>query len=101
MTSTALLKPRAIEVEAIGPNAAVVTMPLVFLSGVYFPLTQLPGWLRWAAEWLPVTAAVNLVRPLALGRWPLDPVGDLLLLAVWGAVCFALALGLTRRRMLK
>jgi len=79
----------------------VVVMPLVFLSGVYFPLTQLPGWLRWAAEWLPVTAAVNLVRPLALGRWPLDPVGDLLLLAVWGAVCFVLALGLTRRRMLK
>ena len=26
MTSTALLKPRAIEVEAIGPNAAIVTM---------------------------------------------------------------------------
>ncbi|MEF3315484.1 DNA-directed RNA polymerase subunit alpha, partial [Campylobacter jejuni] len=26
MTSTALLKPRTIEVESIGPNAAVVTM---------------------------------------------------------------------------
>ena len=79
----------------------VVVMPLVFLSGVYFPMTQLPGWLRSIAEWLPVTAAVNLVRPLALGRWPLDPLSDLLLLSVWGAACFALALGLTRRRMLK
>ena len=79
----------------------VVVMPLVFLSGVYFPMTQLPGWLRSIAEWLPVTAAVNLVRPLALGRWPLDPLSDLLLLGVWGAACFALALGLTRRRMLK
>ncbi|HTN48576.1 MAG TPA: ABC transporter permease [Burkholderiaceae bacterium] len=79
----------------------VVVMPLVFLSGVYFPLTQLPDWLRTPAEWLPVTAAVNLVRPLALGRWPVEPARDLLLLAAWGAVCFALALGLTRRRLLK
>ena len=79
----------------------VVVMPLVFLSGVYFPLTQLPGWLRTMAEWLPVTAAVNLVRPLALGRWPTDPTHDLLLLLLWGAVCFVLALGLTRRRLLR
>ena len=48
----------------------VVVMPLVFLSGVYFPLTQLPEWLRTVAQWLPMTAAVDLVRPLALGRWP-------------------------------
>jgi len=53
------------------------------------------------AEWLPVTAAVNLVRPLALGRWPTDPTHDLLLLLLWGAVCFVLALGLTRRRLLR
>jgi lipooligosaccharide transport system permease protein len=79
----------------------VVVMPLVFLSGVYFPLSQLPGWLRTIAEWLPVTAAVNLVRPLALGRWPAEPVRDLTILGLWGVVCFILALGLTRRRLLK
>jgi lipooligosaccharide transport system permease protein len=79
----------------------VVVMPLVFLSGVYFPLTQLPGWLRPVAEFLPMTAAVNLVRPLALGNWPGDALRDVLLLSVWGAVCFTLALGLTRRRLLK
>jgi lipooligosaccharide transport system permease protein len=79
----------------------VVVMPLVFLSGVYFPLSQLPGWLRAIAEWLPMTAAVDLVRPLALGRWPAEPVRDLLVLGLWGALCFILALGLTRRRLLK
>ena len=79
----------------------VVVMPLVFLSGVYFPLTQLPDWLRALAEWLPMTAAVNLVRPLALGRWPTHGVSDVLLLALWGSACYTLALGLTRRRLLK
>ena len=79
----------------------VVVMPLVFLSGVYFPLSQLPGWLRAVAEWLPMTAAVDLVRPLALGRWPEEFLREVLVLAVWGAACFAIALALTRRRLLR
>lgn len=77
----------------------VVVMPLVFLSGVYFPLTQLPDWLRMTAEWLPMTAAVDLVRPLALGRWPEHGLRDMLVLAAWGAGSFTVALALTRRRL--
>ncbi len=76
-------------------------MPLVFLSGVYFPLAQLPGWLRAGAEWLPMTAAVELVRPLALGRWPTHALRDVALLALWGVACYTIALSLTRRRLLK
>lgn len=79
----------------------VIVMPLVFLSGVYFPLSQLPGWLRTVAEWLPMTAAVDLVRPLALGVWPAQGARDIALLLTWGAVCYYIALGLTRRRLLK
>lgn len=79
----------------------VVVMPLVFLSGVYFPLAQLPEWLRAAAEWLPMTAAVDLVRPLALGRWPANGLRDVVLLTAWGGACYYVALGLTRKRMLK
>ena len=59
-----------------------------------------PG-LRAAAEWLPMTAAVDLMRPLALGRWPADGVRDIVLLSTWGGACYYIALGLTRRRMLK
>jgi lipooligosaccharide transport system permease protein len=79
----------------------VVVMPLVFLSGVYFPLSQLPDWLRRIAQWLPVTAAVDLVRPLALGRAPPHLLRDVLLLAAFGALCYYIALVLTRRRLLK
>jgi lipooligosaccharide transport system permease protein len=79
----------------------VVVMPLVFLSGVYFPVSQLPEWLRAIAQWLPVTAAVDLVRPLALGQMPAHLVRDVLLLAVFGALCYYIALVLTRRRLLK
>jgi lipooligosaccharide transport system permease protein len=79
----------------------VVVMPLVFLSGVYFPLSQLPPWLHGVASWLPMTAAVDLVRPLALGRWPDHLVRDVALLAAFGTLCYYIALALTRRRLLK
>jgi lipooligosaccharide transport system permease protein len=79
----------------------VVVMPLVFLSGVYFPLTQLPPWLREVAQWLPMTAAVDIIRPLALGRAPAHLARDVLLLAGFGLLCYYVALVLTRRRLLK
>jgi hypothetical protein len=47
-----------------------------------------------------MTAAVNLVRPLALGRWLTNGMSDILLLALWGSACHTVALGLTRKRLL-
>ena len=48
----------------------VVVTPMVFASGVFFPLAQLPDWLRAIAQWLPLAAAVEIMRPLVLGRMP-------------------------------
>jgi lipooligosaccharide transport system permease protein len=52
--------------------------PMMFLSGVFFPVSTLPGWLQNFVAWLPLTAAVNLVRPLFLGEWPATPGAALL-----------------------
>ena len=41
---------------------------MTFLSGVYFPIAQMPAWLQGVAQVLPLTAAVELVRPLVLGE---------------------------------
>jgi lipooligosaccharide transport system permease protein len=79
----------------------VVVTPMVFLSGVFFPLDQLPGWLRVVAQWLPLAAMVEVVRPLALGRWPEHAARDLLLLGGYGVACYYVALVLTRRRLLR
>lgn len=87
--------------EVLSNYFTVVVMPLVFLSGVYFPLAQLPPWLREIAQWLPMTAAVDLVRPLALGRAPSHFLRDVVLLAAFGLFCYYVALVLTRRRLLK
>jgi lipooligosaccharide transport system permease protein len=72
--------------------------PMMFLSGVFFPRDQLPPFLRWVSDWLPLTNAVELVRPLFMDRWPADGVRNLLVLAVYAVAAFWVALALTRRR---
>lgn len=79
----------------------LVLTPMVFLSGVYYPITQLPGWLQAISGLLPLSAAVNLVRPLILGGWPSAPVIDIIILLAYCAVGFYGATVLTRRRLLK
>ncbi|MFZ9734036.1 MAG: ABC transporter permease [Burkholderiaceae bacterium] len=72
--------------------------PMTFLSGVYFPRDQLPAWLMVFSDWLPLTAAVSLIRPFFLGQWPLHWAADAALLLGYTVVGFSLALWLTRRR---
>jgi len=72
--------------------------PMMFLSGVFFPLDQLPDWVHWLAAWLPLTQVVELVRPLFLNHWPAHPWRHLGVLALYAGVSFQIALVLTRRR---
>jgi lipooligosaccharide transport system permease protein len=72
--------------------------PTMFLSGVFFPREQLPGVMRTISDWLPLTAAVELVRPLFLGQWPAQGPQNLALLVAYAVAGFWIALALTRKR---
>lgn len=72
--------------------------PTTFLSGVFFPRDQLPPLLHTLSQWLPLTAAVELMRPLFLGQWSPQALQHLGVLLGYGVGSFWLALALTRRR---
>ena len=72
--------------------------PMMFLSGVFFPLEQLPGVVRTVAAWLPLTNAVALVRPLFMDQWPADWVRHAAVLVAYAVIAFWVALALTRKR---
>ena len=72
-----------------------VITPMVFLGGTFFPVERLPAPLALAVSALPLPHAVRLIRDTFLGR-PADPV-HLLVLAVFAAGFFALALHAVRR----
>jgi lipooligosaccharide transport system permease protein len=72
--------------------------PTMFLSGVFFPRDQLPTAMRLVSDWLPLTAAVELIRPLFLGQWPAQGWLHLAVLVAYAVVGFWVALALTRKR---
>jgi lipooligosaccharide transport system permease protein len=72
--------------------------PMMFLSGVFFPRDQLPGLVRVISEWLPLTQAIALIRPLFMDQWPTDVALHLGVLALYTVVAWKLALHLTKKR---
>ena len=72
--------------------------PMMFLSGVFFPREQLPGAVRRVSDWLPLTNAIELVRPMFMDQWPQHPWRSALVLAGYTVAAFWIALALTRRR---
>jgi lipooligosaccharide transport system permease protein len=79
----------------------LILTPMTFLSGVYYPSSQLPAWLQTVASCLPLNAAVHLIRPLLLGATPETPIRDIAILVAYCVAGFYVATLLTRRRLLK
>ena len=77
---------------------AVLLSPMMFLSGVFFPREQLPAFAQTITDWLPLTAAVELVRPLFLDQWPAQAWRHFAVLAVYAIASFWIALAFTRQR---
>jgi lipooligosaccharide transport system permease protein len=75
--------------------------PMVLLCGVFFPVSQLPAAVQDVSAWLPLTHAIDLARPLVVGRVPSDIVTHVGALIVWGGIGYVVALALTRRRLLR
>ena len=75
--------------------------PMMLLCGVFYPLAQLPAPIQAVAQVLPLTHAVELVRPLMSGVVPGSVFLHFAVLAGYAVVSFYVALVLTRRRLLK
>jgi lipooligosaccharide transport system permease protein len=78
----------------------LVVTPMMLVSGVFFPLAQLPAPLQAVTQLLPLTHAVELVRPLMIGAVPDGIALHLAVLAGYTVVAYYVALVLTRRRLL-
>lgn len=75
--------------------------PMLLLSGVFFPLSELPDLVQTIARLLPLAHAVDIVRPLATGVWPERVVLPLMVIAGYGLVALSVATFLFRRRLLR
>jgi lipooligosaccharide transport system permease protein len=73
--------------------------PMFLFSGTFFPLQNLPGWAQSAAQLLPLTHLVALVRGCALQFWSGALWLSLLYLLFAAAILLPLAIALMVRRI--
>lgn len=79
----------------------LVLTPMLLLSGVFFPLSQLPQGVRHVAMVLPLAHAVELIRAAMLGR-PIEGIAvHLGVLAVYAIAPFFICAVLFRRRLMR
>lgn len=75
------------------PVSWVLEGLMKLLSGVYFPVMLLPGWLEPLAKLFPLTYALEGLRQAVLMGRSLDELGQVcVVLGVFAAVCWPLAL---------
>jgi lipooligosaccharide transport system permease protein len=79
----------------------LVMTPMLFFSGVFFPLDKFPEWMKTFALFLPLTPAVDISRALYSNELPPHLGLDVLYLTVFGAVSFYIGVRLMKRRLIK
>src|SRR5438132_3516240 len=79
----------------------LVLTPMLLLSGVFFPVDQMPAALHGVAVVLPLSHAIDIARPLLAGKVPDDITLHLAVLLAYASSGYYIALVLTRRRLLK
>ena len=79
----------------------LVLTPMLLLSGVFFPVDQMPPGLQLAANFLPLKHAIDLARPLLMGTIPTGILLHIAVLLAYAIAAYYAALVLTRRRLLR
>lgn len=77
----------------------LVITPMMLLCGVFFPVSQLPESLQIAANFLPLTHAIDLARPLMSGQLPAAFLLHIAVLLAYALGGFYISLVLFRQRL--
>ena len=78
--------------EGVNGASQFINFPMMFLSGLFFPVDTMPKWIRPVVDAMPLTYLADALRQIMVGAAPLHPLTtDLLVLVVWLVICAFLA----------
>jgi ABC-2 type transport system permease protein len=70
-----------------------LTFPMIFLSGVFFPIQMMPDFMQAISRWLPFTYAVDAMRRIMIfGVGLTDVATDMAILVAFGTVMLIVAI---------
>jgi ABC-2 type transport system permease protein len=77
-----------------------IMFPMMFLSGIFFPVKMMPGFMQTISSFLPLTYASDAMRKvMVLGAGVTQISTDLIILVVFGAIMLAIAVPVFKRMM--
>lgn len=88
-------------IDAFNYYFTLLVSPMFLLSGVFFPVDSLPEIVRQVSWFLPLTHAVNVIRPAATGQTSWSFALDLAWMAVFTIICAAISIVLMKRRLVQ
>ena len=94
-----LVGSRARTIETVAGLVNAVMLPMYVLSGVFFSSSRFPEAMQAGIAVLPLTALNDVLRAIMNDGAGFEALGTpLLVLGIWGIICFALALRVFRWR---
>lgn len=78
--------------DAAQGAAMVITIPMMFLGGVFFPIDSLPHWLFSFVQYLPIAPLLRALRGVVLqGDSPFANSMNIVVVLIWIVVCLGVA----------
>jgi lipooligosaccharide transport system permease protein len=98
----------AIIVTSFAPNfdffnyyTELIIMPMLFFSGVFFPLDKFPSWMKTFSSFIPLTHAVNISRAVFTGIYNTGLFFSFLFIFVLEVIAFYVGVKLMKKRLIK
>jgi lipooligosaccharide transport system permease protein len=79
----------------------LVITPMLFFSGVFFPLDRFPAWMKTLSGFMPLTHAVKISRAVFSGTYTPGLLGNFLVVIVLEVIAFYISLKMMRKRLIK
>jgi len=86
--------------ETAGMIMMTLTMPMLFLSGIFFPIQMMPSFMQTISHWLPFTYAIDAIRRIMIfGVTFADISTDIIVVVTFGVIMLIIAIPLFNRAM--
>ena len=78
----------------------LLQFPMMFLSGIIFPISQLPGWMQWIGKAMPLYYAADALRKVMILNAGFNVIGgDLIILVAYSILTMLAAVPVFKRAM--
>ncbi len=75
--------------------------PMLFFSGVFFPLDRFPAWMKTLSSFMPLTHAVKIARAVFSGTYDRSIAVNFLAIFVLETIAFTVSIKLMKKRLIK